>query len=220
MNDARMIGHSMGNRTVSSGMVFDEQDARSFRIRNAARQNKVLLRLIEEEMELSFRAQNCLDRAGIRLIGQMVQKTAAELLALKNFGRTSLGEIGDKLFEMGLTTGMSFDFPPWCGHRKDAELIRILSHQCIDGGFALNDKGVQELGMDPGRFKAAAFKKSGGRTAGNRLILSTALVLKCLEEKYPEESPYLDSVIQRGRQWLRRQVKEDSIDSLFKQIAS
>ena len=62
-----------------------------------------------DELELSVRAANCLRKANIRLIGELVQKTEAEMLATKNFGRKSLNDIKDKLKELGLSLGMKIE---------------------------------------------------------------------------------------------------------------
>jgi len=64
-----------------------------------------------EELELSVRAYNCLKNANIRTIRDLVQKTEAEMLKTKNFGRKSLNEIKDILQAMGLTLGMRLDQP-------------------------------------------------------------------------------------------------------------
>ncbi|MBQ9816250.1 MAG: DNA-directed RNA polymerase subunit alpha [Proteobacteria bacterium] len=61
------------------------------------------------ELELSVRSANCLQNANIRYIGELVQKTEADMLKTKNFGRKSLREIKDILQRMGLTLGMSVD---------------------------------------------------------------------------------------------------------------
>jgi DNA-directed RNA polymerase subunit alpha len=74
--------------------------------------NENLLRSVDE-LELSVRSANCLKYANIKLIGDLVQKTEAEILATKNFGRKSLNEIKDILAEMGLSLGMKLDnWPP------------------------------------------------------------------------------------------------------------
>ncbi len=74
--------------------------------------NENLLRSVDE-LELSVRSANCLKHANIKLIGDLVQKTEAEILATKNFGRKSLNEIKDILSEMGLSLGMRLDnWPP------------------------------------------------------------------------------------------------------------
>ena len=74
--------------------------------------NENLMRSVDE-LELSVRSANCLKHANIKLIGDLVQKTEAEILATKNFGRKSLNEIKDILAEMGLSLGMKLDnWPP------------------------------------------------------------------------------------------------------------
>jgi len=59
-----------------------------------------------DELELSVRSYNCLKNANIRTIGELVQKTEAEMLKTKNFGRKSLNEIKEILTSMGLSLGM------------------------------------------------------------------------------------------------------------------
>jgi|GEM_PF-3058344 len=58
------------------------------------------------ECELTVRSQNCLAEAGIEYIHQLVERTEAELLKIKNFGRKSSNEINELLFDMGLQLGM------------------------------------------------------------------------------------------------------------------
>ena len=63
-------------------------------------------------MELSVRSANCLQNADVRYIGELVQRTEAEMLKTKNFGRKSLNEIRELLTDMGLSLGMRLDnFP-------------------------------------------------------------------------------------------------------------
>ena len=64
-----------------------------------------------EELELSVRSYNCLKNANIRTIRELVQKTEAEMLRTKNFGRKSLNEIKEILQQMGLGLGMRFEQP-------------------------------------------------------------------------------------------------------------
>ncbi len=61
------------------------------------------------EIELSVRAANCLNNANITTVGELAQKTEAEMLKYRNFGKKSLNEIKAKLEELGLSLGMSFD---------------------------------------------------------------------------------------------------------------
>src|SRR5579884_2567336 len=70
--------------------------------------NEVLNRSVEE-LELSVRSYNCLKNANIQTIGDLVQKTEAEMLRTKNFGRKSLNEIKEILGGLGLSFGMKFD---------------------------------------------------------------------------------------------------------------
>jgi len=62
-----------------------------------------------EELELSVRANNCLRNANITTIGELVQRTEAELMKTKNFGKKSLQEIKDELGRIGLTLGMRLE---------------------------------------------------------------------------------------------------------------
>ena len=61
------------------------------------------------EIELSVRAANCLNNANITTVGELAQKTEAEMLKYRNFGKKSLNEIKQKLSELGLSLGMTFD---------------------------------------------------------------------------------------------------------------
>jgi len=61
------------------------------------------------ELELSVRARNCLDGADLRTMRDLVRLTEAEVMNLKNLGKTSLTEIKAKLTERGLSLGMAVD---------------------------------------------------------------------------------------------------------------
>ena len=86
-----------------------------------------------DELELSVRSANCLQSANIKYIYELVQKTEAEMLKTKNFGRKSLNEIKDILAEMGLSLGMKLDgfVPPATPPKPvdtDVDESRIRSH--------------------------------------------------------------------------------------------
>jgi DNA-directed RNA polymerase subunit alpha len=70
---------------------------------------KKLLNMSVNEIELSVRAANCLNNANITTVGQLAQKTEAEMLKYRNFGKKSLNEIKDKLTQLGLALGMKFE---------------------------------------------------------------------------------------------------------------
>ncbi|MGC6391180.1 MAG: DNA-directed RNA polymerase subunit alpha [Alphaproteobacteria bacterium] len=72
--------------------------------------NPALLKKVDE-LELSVRSANCLKNDNIVYIGDLLQKTEAELLRTPNFGRKSLNEIKEVLSHMGLHLGM--DIPDW-----------------------------------------------------------------------------------------------------------
>ncbi|MCF8009171.1 MAG: DNA-directed RNA polymerase subunit alpha, partial [Halanaerobiales bacterium] len=65
-------------------------------------QNKVFDTTIEE-LELSVRSSNCLKRAGINDVGELVEKTEDDLMNVRNLGKKSLQEIKDKLNELDLS---------------------------------------------------------------------------------------------------------------------
>lgn len=70
--------------------------------------NEQLTRHVSE-LELSVRSANCLKNAGINYIWELVEKTEAEMLKTKNFGRKSLSEIKEVLMDLGLNFGMKID---------------------------------------------------------------------------------------------------------------
>jgi DNA-directed RNA polymerase subunit alpha len=77
-----------------------------------AKLNENLFRSVDE-LELSVRSANCLQQANIKSIGDLVQRSEAEMLKTKNFGRKSLKEIKEILAEMGLSLGMKLEnWPP------------------------------------------------------------------------------------------------------------
>lgn len=65
-----------------------------------------------DELELSVRSNNCLKNANIRTVAELVQKTEADLLKTRNFGKKSLNEIKTILADMGLSLGMKLDEAP------------------------------------------------------------------------------------------------------------
>ena len=76
--------------------------------RAATQMNEVLNRSVEE-LELSVRSYNCLKNANIQSIADLIQRSEAEMLRTKNFGRKSLNEIKEILQSLGLSFGMKID---------------------------------------------------------------------------------------------------------------
>ena len=92
---------------------FAEEEEPEVEERSEAEQefNENLFKRVDE-LELSVRSQNCLQNAGIEYIYQLVEKTEAEMLKTKNFGRKSLNEIKEVLGDFGLSLGMKLhNFP-------------------------------------------------------------------------------------------------------------
>jgi DNA-directed RNA polymerase alpha subunit len=62
-----------------------------------------------QELDLSVRANNCLESAKIQTVRDLVQKTDTDLLKVRSFGKTSLREVKRKLADMGLSLGMDLN---------------------------------------------------------------------------------------------------------------
>jgi DNA-directed RNA polymerase subunit alpha len=102
VDDTPAITADVAPVSVSAATPSEEKPARS---------NDNLYRRIDE-IELSVRSSNCLENANIKFIGELVQRSEAEMLRTKNFGRKSLTEIKEILGEMGLNLGMKIDSFP------------------------------------------------------------------------------------------------------------
>ena len=89
---------------------FDEPENESEDVHEELPFNRNLLRKVDE-LELSVRSANCLKNDNIIYIGDLVQKTEAEMLRTPNFGRKSLNEIKEVLAKMGIHLGM--ETPGW-----------------------------------------------------------------------------------------------------------
>lgn len=112
--DAVAFAAKIAKEQLAVFINFDEEEAapKSTPTEETTTLNENLFRSVDE-LELSVRSANCLKNAEIRYIGDLVQKTEAEMLKTKNFGRKSLNEIRDILTEMGLGLGMKLDgWPP------------------------------------------------------------------------------------------------------------
>jgi DNA-directed RNA polymerase subunit alpha len=97
------------NLFVGDGLIMEKEE----KVEDEPKKklNEHLFRKIEE-IELSVRSANCLENADIKYIGELVQKSEAEMLRTKNFGRKSLNEIKEILTNMGLALGMKIEnFP-------------------------------------------------------------------------------------------------------------
>ena len=109
-DDAVALGSKILKDQLSVFLNFEEEPEMVAEIQTekGSQFNPNLYRSVEE-LELSVRSANCLQNANIRYIYELVQKTEAEMLKTKNFGRKSLNEIKEILGEMGLSLGMKLD---------------------------------------------------------------------------------------------------------------
>lgn len=108
--DAVSLGSKILKDQLSVFLNFEEEPepVAQAKEEGSSQFNPNLYRSVEE-LELSVRSANCLQNANIKYIYELVQKTEAEMLKTKNFGRKSLNEIKDILSEMGLSLGMKLD---------------------------------------------------------------------------------------------------------------
>jgi DNA-directed RNA polymerase subunit alpha len=90
---------------------FDEEpmEEEEEEVDEEAERLRDLLARSVEELELSVRSGNCLRRANIKTLGDLVSRTESEMLKYRNFGKQSLKEINEILAGMGLYLGMDVD---------------------------------------------------------------------------------------------------------------
>jgi len=89
------------------GSQAGEGDALS----NISEEEQKLFKTLTQDVEvldLSVRAMNCLNNAGIKLLGDLCMKSESRMLKYRNFGKKSLDEIKEKLEALGLSLGMTF----------------------------------------------------------------------------------------------------------------
>ncbi|MBY0469660.1 DNA-directed RNA polymerase subunit alpha [bacterium] len=137
--DAVSLGSKILKDQLSVFLNFEEEPepVAQMKEEGGSQFNPNLYRSVEE-LELSVRSANCLQNANIKYIYELVQKTEAEMLKTKNFGRKSLNEIKDILSEMGLSLGMKLDgFVPPSHPPKPAD-------SDVDENRIMNDRKADE----------------------------------------------------------------------------
>lgn len=92
----------LGNQTVAEEVTEEVVEQEEIDEELVAKLNTPL-----SELELSVRANNCLESVKMETVGELVKMTEAELLKIRSFGRTSLREVKRKLADMGLSLGMT-----------------------------------------------------------------------------------------------------------------
>jgi DNA-directed RNA polymerase subunit alpha len=79
------------------------------------------LNLTVQELDLSVRANNCLEAAKVQTVRDLVKRTEADLLKVRSFGKTSLREVKRKLADMGLSLGMDLDMASTMADDEDLD---------------------------------------------------------------------------------------------------
>jgi DNA-directed RNA polymerase subunit alpha len=100
------IDEMMGSKGLRVGQSIEEGAQNEMRYRPSqpvSEEQQAVLNKPVSELNLSVRARKCMNRLGINTLGELVQRTADELLESKNFGQTSLSEVREKLLQYGLT---------------------------------------------------------------------------------------------------------------------
>ncbi|HXG11169.1 MAG TPA: DNA-directed RNA polymerase subunit alpha C-terminal domain-containing protein [Gemmataceae bacterium] len=100
------IKEMMASKGLRLGQSLEEGAQHDLRFRPQqplSEQEQAILNKPVSELNLSVRARKCMNRLGINTLGDLVQRTADELLEAKNFGVTSLNEVREKLAQYGLT---------------------------------------------------------------------------------------------------------------------
>lgn len=123
-----------------------------------------VLNIPVSDFELSVRSRNCLQKMGVRTLGDLTRTTEQELLASKNFGETSLVEIREVLASKGLELGM------FANERQEAEAAMDLSKMSPDEQ-ALLERPISDLNLSVRARKCMARL---GLTTLNELIRKTA----------------------------------------------
>src|SRR5262249_36609799 len=99
------IKEILGSKGLRLGQSLEEgaQFERRFPNQQLTEQEQAILGKPVSDLNLSVRARKCMNRLGINTLGELIQRSADELLESKNFGMTSLSEVREKLRQQGLT---------------------------------------------------------------------------------------------------------------------
>jgi len=99
----------LGSETANDDAVSALRDASKAMVDPDLQQK---LNMTIQELDLSVRANNCLESAKISTVRDLVRKTDGDLLKVRSFGKTSLREVKRKLADLGLSLGMDLDAAP------------------------------------------------------------------------------------------------------------
>jgi hypothetical protein len=172
---------------------------------------------IGEEVEWTVRTMNCLSKANIVTLGDLVRKTERDLMMLQNFGTKSLKEVKSGLQEIGLSLGMSL---PVDGHSNQPCLPSIgridwknhdclyllLSYQRAEGGFDADPRlfDILKIPAEEASSLAEQIKTKGA--TDKKILLATSLVLSFLSLRLDARKDFWNGLMSKSVEWFRRQM--------------
>jgi DNA-directed RNA polymerase subunit alpha len=106
----------LGSETASDDAIAGLREATKATIDPDLQQK---MSMTVQELDLSVRANNCLESAKIQTVRDLVKKTDQDLLKVRSFGKTSLREVKRRLADMGLSLGMDLDAQPMSAATMD-----------------------------------------------------------------------------------------------------
>ncbi len=120
---AQILAHHLN---IFSGIDGEDDDDPSKLITSAEDEEllKKLMLNVNDDLELSVRAQNCLNNANIRYVGELCQRTEGEMMKYRNFGQKSLNELKEKLADLGLHLGFDIKEEVRIAFEKQVEKLR------------------------------------------------------------------------------------------------
>ncbi|MGE3165030.1 MAG: DNA-directed RNA polymerase subunit alpha C-terminal domain-containing protein [Planctomycetota bacterium] len=119
--DHERVALYLGDVEASLDMYYDREKEKE------RSRRKQLLQIPVTDFELSVRSRNCLAKMNIHTLGDLIQKTEAELLSYKNFGETSLAEIKKILAQKGFRLGQGLEDKPRASVAADPEKSSLLA---------------------------------------------------------------------------------------------
>lgn len=152
---------------ASRDMYYDEETEEHYK------RLSVLLETPVTDFELSVRSRNCLRKMNIRTLGDLTRTTEAQLLASKNFGETSLGEIKEMMTSKGLRLGLALEGGDRGGPATNAPMLDEIPPE----QKAMMSKPISELNLSVRARKCMS--KLNIQTLGDLIVRTGDELLEC-----------------------------------------
>lgn len=204
------------NRQTSSELIYDDPKHDPVKKENILL-HKRLLSLIENELEFSVRAANCLKRKQIRLVGDLIQTRNDDLLKIKGLGKKTINEIHEELEDIRKKIDAMFPkslaredgrvrimFSPWNeSEHLDDEFLRIMRNQEGKAGFLLDGETTKLIGLQHDHLSDLAARLRVKDKTDKEKLLSTAIITRFLEKQFCGTTRYyLRAVLKPHREWM------------------